>query len=290
MSHLPARDLQAALLGLTLFASVSSEALTLKASDDTDIDRLNPTRINGAGQQVLIRTAGGERSGFVRFDLADLPLDVPVTRATLRLWVNSVPTPGSLDIAAPLTEWREGTLNANTIPALGVAQATAAIPAGARNTYVNVNVTSLVQQWQTGDLPNFGLALLPKPGGAISVAFDSKENTTTSHPMELEITLAGPAGPRGPQGPAGPQGPQGPAGTGFSEYQVVSKTATVSAGTGVAEVRAACPLTKRVLGGGCTGSNLFSTQLAGGTEWSCAFFRDSITRNVTATAICATVR
>jgi hypothetical protein len=40
---------------------------------------------------------------------------------------------------------------------------------------------------------------------APNIALDSKENTSTSHPMELEVVLEG--GPAGPPGPTGAQGP-----------------------------------------------------------------------------------
>jgi hypothetical protein len=58
--------------------------------------------------------------------------------------------------------------------------------------------------------------LMPNAAG-VSVEFDSKENATTSHEPELEITLratgaAGPPGPPGPPGPAGERGPAGPPG------------------------------------------------------------------------------
>ena len=74
---------------------------------------------------------------------------------------------------------------------------------------------------------NFGLTLVPDPADKIRVQFDSKEDTTTSHPPELEVTPIGPQGPQGPAGPtgatgqtgaqgdpgpAGPAGPQGPPG------------------------------------------------------------------------------
>ena len=50
------------------------------------------------------------------------------------------------------------------------------------------------------------------------VELDSKESSLTSHPIELEVTPAGPEGPpgatgaEGPIGPPGPDGPQGVAG------------------------------------------------------------------------------
>jgi hypothetical protein len=86
--------------------------------------------------------------------------------------------------------------------------------------YVQIDVTTLVEDWVNGTMPNDGLALA-LVGTTGSFSFDSKESTLTSHQPELEIVLSGPAGAQGAQGPqgatgpagaAGPQGPAGPAG------------------------------------------------------------------------------
>jgi hypothetical protein len=75
-----------------------------------------------------------------------------------------------------------------------------------KDRYLIVDVTSLVRAWLDGE-PNNGMALVPM--GAVSAAFDSKENRTTGHDPELNIVLKGGAGSVGPMGPQGPQGPQG---------------------------------------------------------------------------------
>ncbi|MGC2110575.1 MAG: DNRLRE domain-containing protein [Candidatus Korobacteraceae bacterium] len=86
-----------------------------------------------------------------------------------------------------------------------------AISSSSLNQFIVVDITSLVQQWISGSLPNNGLALsLTTSGGSFS--FDSKESIFTSHEPELEITLAGGVGPQGPPGPQGPQGPAGATG------------------------------------------------------------------------------
>src|SRR6185295_6319152 len=76
----------------------------------------------------------------------------------------------------------------------------------------SIDVTELVVGWLDGSIPEYGLALLPSASNDVSVSFDSKENTVTSHPAELEIVLAGPVGPTGATGLAGPPGPTGPMG------------------------------------------------------------------------------
>ena len=86
-------------------------------------------------------------------------------------------------------------------------------PAQDRSRFVLVDVTELVQEWLDRTLENNGLVLMPNAAG-VSVEFDSKENATTSHEPQLEITLraTGAAGPPGPPGPPGAEGARGPAG------------------------------------------------------------------------------
>ena len=116
--------------------------------------------------------------------------------------------------------WSEEALTAANAPGQGRDELIG-IPVSARdrNRFVVVDVTELVQEWLDRTLENNGLVLMPNAAG-VSVEFDSKENATTSHEPELEITLRArvrrgrrvPAVPRVPPGPAGPAGPPGPAG------------------------------------------------------------------------------
>ena len=57
-----------------------------------------------------------------------------------------------------------------------------------------------------GTTPNYRIAILPNTTVGITVKFDSKESTTTSHKPRLEIILHGPKGPQGDKGDTGPQG------------------------------------------------------------------------------------
>src|SRR5262249_59961728 len=66
-----------------------------------------------------------------------------------------------------------------------------------RNTFVLVDLTDLVRDWLDRVLENNGVVLQPNAAG-IAVAFDSKENTGTSHEPQLEITLLGHGGRRPP--------------------------------------------------------------------------------------------
>jgi hypothetical protein len=95
------------------------------------------------------------------------------------------------------------------------------VPVAVANNYVTGDATQAVQDWVNGTSNNDGFIITPSPGTpGVQVEFDSKENTATSHPATLAITLvnSGPTGATGAQGPTGPagatgaQGPAGPAG------------------------------------------------------------------------------
>jgi hypothetical protein len=192
---------------------------TVHVASDTNINLSTPGQNNGATDPVFVRNtgSGGTRHAFLRFDLTSLPTSLPpsatVVRGVLRLYMSDVTTAGPIDVREVPASWSEETLTAGTAPAPGAVIVTVPGASLTLRDYVLVDITSSVQAWLNGS-PNFGIALVPNPGGTVRVAFDSKEGTTTSHPAELEITLAGPAGPQGEQGAQGIQGEQGPPGTG----------------------------------------------------------------------------
>ncbi|HEY7617841.1 MAG TPA: hypothetical protein VH744_13630, partial [Terriglobales bacterium] len=70
------------------------------------------------------------------------------------------------------------------------------------------DITSVVQDWRNGVIPNNGLAIVAATSGT-NFEMDSKENIAGGHEPRLLIF---PDGPPGPSGPAGPIGPPGPAG------------------------------------------------------------------------------
>ncbi len=61
-----------------------------------------------------------------------------------------------------------------------------------KNQYILIPMTSTVQGWVNTPSSNDGVALVAI--GTFNASFDSKENTTTSHPPELDIVVAGIAG------------------------------------------------------------------------------------------------
>ncbi|HET9304817.1 MAG TPA: DNRLRE domain-containing protein [Candidatus Sulfotelmatobacter sp.] len=205
-----ARSLFSTVTLLTLLSGVASSQIP--ATDDSYTASSSPTSSYGTQPSLLVISPGV--NSYIRFDLTALPLGLTssnVSKATVRLNINSVTTSGTFDVYLINTSWSESTISYNTAPTLGAKVNTAPILVmGSKRNFIDVDVTAAAQAWLGGS-PNYGIALVPSSGSSISVSFDSKENTSTSHDPELSVSMIS-AGPQGPIGPTGPTGPQGPIG------------------------------------------------------------------------------
>jgi hypothetical protein len=162
------------------------------------------------GANALLDVDGATQITYIQFNLASIPSSSVVSQATLKLYVNSVTTAGSFNVDYVNGAWSENTIDGTNAPALGTTIASGvSVTTKAKNQFILINVTSAVQAWLSGSEPNDGIALVAN--STFNATFDSKENTTMSHPPELDIVFAG-SGAQGPAGPAGPEGLQGPAG------------------------------------------------------------------------------
>src|SRR5579859_3860036 len=216
MSHRALRMGLYAALFLGLFLGLA--AAQIPATDDSYTASSSPT--SNYGTQSMLDVIGPGVNSYIRFDLTSFPAGLTgsnISKATVRLNVNGVTTGGTFDVYEVSKSWTEGSITYNNAPALGAKVNSAVmIPASKRN-FIDVDVTQALQDWLNSVQGNYGIALVPSSGSAISVSFDSKENTSTSHDPELTVSLIsagpqGPAGPAGPQGPAGATGAAGPAG------------------------------------------------------------------------------
>jgi hypothetical protein len=167
------------------------------------------------GAAVTVDVEGAnDAEGLVQFDLTALPPGITganVAMASLTLFANKVGSPGTLNISVANGLWTEGAVNGTNAPVAGASVASG-VTVPTEDDYLYVNVTQAVQNWVNGTTPNNGFLITPNSG--VSVFFDSKESTTTSHPATLTIILtnSGPTGATGPTGPLGLQGPIGPTG------------------------------------------------------------------------------
>lgn len=178
---------------------------------DTFSFSTQPTKNFGSFPMLMVEK---QATSYLKFHLAEFPTNASIKKATLRVYVDSVVQNGSFDAYEIDTAWTEGGLTAENAPPLGTSTTgghPVAITTANNNQFVLLDVTALVQNWESGAVKNNGLALALTTAQG-SFAFDSKESAATSHEPELLIVLNGPAGSQGPPGLTGPAGPQGPAG------------------------------------------------------------------------------
>jgi len=214
-----------ALIPLALVLAVAPRLAagdTLNVTGDAQTSSQQSTLKFGLTPAMSVRNAstGAILNSFAQFDLSALPTAPTVDKAVLRLFVAGVTTPGTIEVVPVLEPWQEGTITAVSSPPLGSPITSFAVGSSDALHYVDVDVTTLVQDWVSGYQANNGVALRGVSPGAVNVLFDTKESIVFSHSPELEIAVAGdglpgppgPPGPSGPQGNPGPQGSQGPAG------------------------------------------------------------------------------
>lgn len=161
-------------------------------------------------------SVGGGATAYVQLSFAGIPsgaISANIEKAVLTIYVNKVNTAGAIDVRQIVSPWSENTVAFTNAPLLGVNVATA-VPINSAG-YVQIDVTNSVRDWVDTPSSNFGLAILASVAApSTSVLLDSKENTLTSHPADISVTLVnqGPQGVPGPQGAPGGRGPQGPQG------------------------------------------------------------------------------
>jgi TGF-beta propeptide len=182
------QNLAAAVLGLLVLFSSGLSQGQITPSADSYTNTVDPTTNYGA--KTLLDIDGASQITYIQFNLASIPATASVSQATLKLYVNGVTTAGSFNVDYINSAWSESAIDASNAPPLGSTIASnVSVTTAEKNQYILVNVTSAVQAWLSGSEANNGIALVAN--GTFNATFDSKENTTTSHPPELDIAFAG---------------------------------------------------------------------------------------------------
>jgi hypothetical protein len=170
---------------------VSTGFTQITPSADAYINSASPT--TNYGSKTLLDVDGATQITYIQFNLASIRVGSSISQATLKLYVNTVITGGSFNVDYVNGAWAENTITANLAPALGGTIASGVpITAADKNQYILINVTPAVVGWLNASQANDGIALVAD--GSFNATFDSKENTTTSHPAELDIVFAGSEG------------------------------------------------------------------------------------------------
>ena len=181
-------NLGAALVLVLLVATVAHAQLT--PSDDAYVNSAAPTTNYGAATTLDLSSAAD--TTFIRFDLTAVPAGTPgssIAKATLKLYVNSVTTAGSFNVDYVTGTWVEKTITNNLQPAIGTTIASSVpLTTASKGKYVEIDVTAAMVEWLNGTQANDGIALVAN--SPLVATFDSKENTGTSHPAELDVVFA----------------------------------------------------------------------------------------------------
>lgn len=161
----------------------------LTPSQDSYTNAADPTTNYGAKTLLDVESS---QTTYIQFNLSSIPAtysSADITKATLKLYVNTVTTAGSFNVDYVNGTWAESTIDASNAPAIGTTIA-ASVPlvTADKNQFILVDVTAAVQAWLSGTA-NDGVALVGN--SPVNATFDSKESTTTSHAAELDIVFAG---------------------------------------------------------------------------------------------------
>jgi len=180
----------AVVLLMSFFFAIRAHA-QLTPTGDAYTNSTTPTTNYGA--KTLLDVDAASQISYIQFDLGSIPSGASVSQATLKLYVNSVTTAGGFNVDYVNGSWSEGTIDYSNAPPLGASIASGVeITTTEKNHYVLINVTSALVAWLNGSQANDGIALVAN--GSFNATFDSKENTTTSHPPELDVVFAGGGG------------------------------------------------------------------------------------------------
>jgi hypothetical protein len=183
-------------LGAVLFVLLLSTAVDaqITPSDDSYVDTATPA-VN-YGTKTTLGVVSASQTIYITFDLSSIPSGYTgssIAKASLKLYVNTVTTAGSLNVDYVNGAWTEKTITASNAPPPGTTIAASVPLAKAQaHDYVLIDVTAAVAAWLNGTQTNDGIALVAN--SPLSATFDSKESTTNSHPAELDIVFAGGGG------------------------------------------------------------------------------------------------
>jgi len=180
----------AVVLLMSFFFAIRAHA-QITPTGDAYTNSTTPTTNYGA--KTLLDVDAASQISYIQFDLTSIPAGASVSQATLKLYVNSVTTAGGFNVDYVNGSWSEGTIDYSNAPALGASIASGVeITTTEKNHYVLINVTPALVAWLDGSQTNDGIALVAN--GSFNATFDSKENSTTSHPPELDVVFAGGGG------------------------------------------------------------------------------------------------
>ncbi len=176
------------LLSLILLAWTAAYG-QITPSDDAYVSSSAPTSNFGAATTLDVTATS--KTAFIRFDLSSVPSSYTganVVQATLKLYVNTVPTAGSFNVNYVTSSWTEQTITESSEPGIGsTIVSNVNLTTASKGEYVLIDVTPALAAWLNGTETNDGIALVGN--SPLNATFDSKENIAASHPPELDVVF-----------------------------------------------------------------------------------------------------
>lgn len=176
---------------LSTFCLLTGAYAQITPSADASTSSLAPTQNYGSNGYLYVHSA--TQVTYVQFDLSTIPsgyTGANIAKASLKVYLYSVAGGGTFNVDYVTSPWTEKTITFNDSPTLGgFIAASGNIAAANAKDYVIIDITPAVQAWLNGTESNNGIALVGN--GTFNAGFESKENTVTSHPPELDIVFAG---------------------------------------------------------------------------------------------------
>jgi hypothetical protein len=151
---------QLAVLLLSTACSLTGAYGQLTPSGDSYTNTADPTTNYGASKLLDVESS---QTTYIQFNLSSIPAgytSADITKATLKLYVNTATKAGSFNVDYVNGTWSESTLDASNAPALGTTiQASIPITTADKNQYILIDITAAVQAWLSGTA-NDGIALV----------------------------------------------------------------------------------------------------------------------------------
>ena len=218
----PTYSLKSVALSSTIAALLSASVTawsSIIVHSDSYVTKSNLTTKHGKEPTLELMS---DNIGFIRFNLRDsLPADVEtkavdIDKATLKLYLPTVASGGTLTIRRVTQDWVEATipLNGNIPSTDNLGEQTFLITPTLAGRWLQIDVTDIVKSWlPIPSVNNFGIALTVEGNGnLLKASIDSKENTLTGHEAILDVVLLNSVGPTGATGATGATGPTGSTG------------------------------------------------------------------------------
>lgn len=170
----------------------------IPSSDDTRAYRNDPTRNYGTEAETSIWTYNGTQyqvsfakfAGISGIGSPNILPNSTINSAILWMRIRADSTSLTVSVYTCSADWNESTLIWNNMPGQATSIGSFAnMPAGTGG-WLSLDITSTVQGWNNGTIPNYGLRLVTDQGGSNSGAFATKESANVPYIAVNYVTPA----------------------------------------------------------------------------------------------------